>query len=436
MLQEVDEEVSTTVVVVGGGPSGASCAHWLAVRGIDVAVLERKHFPRDKVCGDGLTPRSVVQLEALGLGAELEARFHRYEGLRAVAFGRTLDIPWPNHPLLPSYGFVARRRELDALVLGAAEDRGATVLFDHEGIELEWRHNAIRSVLARRASDGALVRVRARWVVLAEGSNARLARSLGAKRDTTQPLGLAIRTYLPSARSAEPWIESALDVRDDSGRVMPGYGWVFPMGDGSVNIGFGLLTNHGAWRHVNTTTELARYIDRVKDRWELDVDHPLLPKPVGGKLPMGTTIKPVAGANYLLVGDTAATINPFNGEGISYALETGRLAATLIAEARRTDSDRPLARYPALLGGRYGTYYAIGRRFVRLISDPRIMAPGVWLSMRTKATMTPVVSVMANLLPPGVETGLRRAGDLGTRLRNLRGSAANAPAPASLRMDR
>ncbi|ACU53330.1 geranylgeranyl reductase [Acidimicrobium ferrooxidans DSM 10331] len=431
MVQAVDEEVSTTVVVVGGGPSGASCAHWLAMRGIDVVVLERKQFPRDKVCGDGLTPRSVVQLEALGLGAELEARFHRYEGLRAVAFGRTLDIPWPNHPLLPSYGFVARRRELDALVVGAAADRGATVLFGHEGIELERRGNGISAVLARRTNDGAVVRVRARWVVLAEGSNARLARSLGAIRDTSQPLGLAIRTYLPSSRSDEPWIESALDVRDESGRVMPGYGWVFPMGDGSVNIGFGLLTNQGAWRHVNTTTELARFVDRVRDRWGLDVEHPLLAKPVGGKLPMGTTIKPVQGSNYLLVGDTAATINPFNGEGISYALETGRLAATLIAEARRTDSDHPLTRYPALLGGHYGTYYALGRRFVRLISDPRVMAPGVWLAMRNRATMAPVVSVMANLLPPSVETSLRRAGDLGSRVRTALGRSTSTPSLVS-----
>lgn len=428
MPYPADEELETAVVVVGGGPSGASCAYWLASRGVEVTLLERKRFPRDKTCGDGLTPRSVVQLEAMGLGGALEEHFHRYVGLRAVAFGRELEIPWPDRPMLPSYGFVARRRDLDTLVLNQARTKGAAVLEGHEAIDLERRGARVVAVLARR-DDGAMVRVRGRYVVLAEGSNARLARSLGAERDTRQPLGLAIRTYLPSSRAADAWIESALDVRDERGRIMPGYGWVFPMGNGngSVNIGFGILTNQGAWRRVNTTTELERFIDRVRERWDLDVDHPLLTKPTGGKLPMGTTISPVAGRNVLLVGDAAATINPFNGEGISYALETGRLAAGLVADAHRGGGEAALARYPALLGERYGIYYALGRRFVRLISDPRIMAPGVWTAMRTRQTMAPVVAAMANLLPEGIETALRRAGDRAVRIRTRRSGSAATP---------
>ncbi len=412
MSPQVGEELSSTVVVVGGGPSGASCAYWLATRGISVTVVERKHFPRDKTCGDGLTPRAVVQLEAMGLGSDLAARFHRYEGLRAVAFGKSLEIPWPRHPLMPNYGFVARRRELDALVLANAAAHGATVLEAHDATDVELEGARIRAVLARRSDDGATVRLSGRWFVSAEGSNARLARALGAQRDTRQPLGLAIRTYLPSPRADDPWIESALDVRDERGHVMPGYGWVFPVGDGTVNVGFGILTNQGAWRHVNTTTELERFIDSVRERWDLDVAHPVLAKPTGGKLPMGTSITPVAGPNYLFVGDAAATINPFNGEGISYAMETGRLAASLIAHAVRSGHDAPLARYPRLLSQRYGAYYALGRRFVRLISDPRVMAPGVWLAMRGTATMSPVVHAMANLLPPSLESGVRRVGSL------------------------
>lgn len=417
MANRFDEQLTTTIAIVGGGPSGASAAYWLASRGLDVLVLERKQFPRDKTCGDGLTPRSVVQLEAMGLGPALEERFHRYEGLRAIAFGRELEIPWPRHPLLPNIGYVARRRDLDALVLSTAHDRGAVVLEGHEVIEAEYANRRISALHVRR-DDGALLRVRARWFVLAEGSNARIARSLGSTRDTTQPLGLAIRTYLRSTRANDAWIESVLDLRDEAGRVMPGYGWIFPMGDGSVNIGFGILTNQGAWRRVNTTTELERFIEQVRDRWGLDVEHPLLAKPTGGKLPMGTTIKPVAGANYLLVGDAAATINPFNGEGISYALETGRLAATLVAEAARSGNADALARYPALLGGRFGPYYALGRRFVALIANPRIMAPGVWLATRSTVTMAPVVAAMANIMPPAVVSALQRSGSLAERVRN------------------
>ena len=112
------------VLVVGGGPSGASAAYWLANAGVDVVALEKKHYPRVKTCGDGLTPRSVRQLEDMGLGDDL-ARHHRYRGLRANAFGRTISMDWPDHPTLPGYGYVITRADLDGLVAERAEKAGA-----------------------------------------------------------------------------------------------------------------------------------------------------------------------------------------------------------------------------------------------------------------------------------------------------------------------
>src|SRR6266542_6069307 len=93
------------VAVVGGGPSGAACAYWLADAGHDVVVVEKKHFPREKTCGDGLTPRAVKQLDDMGLGGTL-AYHHRFDGLRSIAFGQTLELPWPEVPGLPRYGYV------------------------------------------------------------------------------------------------------------------------------------------------------------------------------------------------------------------------------------------------------------------------------------------------------------------------------------------
>ena len=103
------------VLVIGGGPSGAAAAYWLARAGHDVLVVEKKRFPREKTCGDGLTPRAVTALDEMGLAEGLEG-YHRYDGLRAVAHGITLEMPWPEHPRFPSHGYVVRRRELDRMV--------------------------------------------------------------------------------------------------------------------------------------------------------------------------------------------------------------------------------------------------------------------------------------------------------------------------------
>ena len=122
------------MLIVGGGPSGSSCAYWLAEAGWDVVLVEKKVFPREKTCGDGLTPRSVRQLADMGIEGAL-AGAHRFTGLRAHAFGRVLDLPWPEHPSFPSYGYVITRHDLDALVNERAAKAGATVWQGTEAVE-------------------------------------------------------------------------------------------------------------------------------------------------------------------------------------------------------------------------------------------------------------------------------------------------------------
>ncbi len=114
------------VLVVGGGPAGAACAYWLAQAGHEVVLVEKKRYPREKTCGDALTPSSVRQLEDMGLTEELSA-FHRYGGLRAHAFGRTVEMRWPERPELPDYGYIITRKDLDQLVAARAQKAGAVV---------------------------------------------------------------------------------------------------------------------------------------------------------------------------------------------------------------------------------------------------------------------------------------------------------------------
>ncbi|HEX6420213.1 MAG TPA: geranylgeranyl reductase family protein, partial [Acidimicrobiales bacterium] len=241
------------VLVIGGGPAGAAAGFWLAKAGHDVCVLERKAFPRDKTCGDGLTPRAVHQLREMGLEPAVAAGHLRHDGLRAVAHGVTLELRWPEHPVFPSYGYVVRRRDLDEIVADHAAGAGATVLPSTEALRPLLRDGHLTGALVKDKATGATREVRARYVIVADGSLSRFGRALGAARNKAYPQGIAIRGYFESPASTDPWIESCLDVRDRQGQSMPGYGWIFPLGDGTINVGIGLLSTFKGYKDVNTS---------------------------------------------------------------------------------------------------------------------------------------------------------------------------------------
>jgi geranylgeranyl reductase family protein len=388
---------STDVLVIGGGPAGASAAYWLARHGHQVTVVERKAFPREKTCGDGLTPRAVHQLNEMGLADEL-ARFHRYNGLRATGMGRQLELEWPKHPIYPQYGYVVRRRELDTMVARNAVAAGATVLEGHEALQPIVDRGFVRGAVVQ-PSIGEPLEIRARYVIVADGANSRFGRSLGTFRTREWPYGTAIRTYWETPRHAEPWIESALDVKDRNGNPMPGYGWIFPVGDGTVNIGVGLLSTFREFKSVNTTHLLDAYAHQVADRWEIDADRPEC-KATSGRIPMGGSVGPKAGPSYLVIGDAAGSVNPFNGEGIDYAYETARMAAQVLHEALDAGDPTALQRYPSMLETEYGEYFKVARLFARVIGRPALMRELTRAGMHSRTLMEWVLRIMANLLRP------------------------------------
>ena len=341
------------VLVVGGGPAGAATAYWLASAGHDVLVVEKKTFPREKTCGDGLTPRAVRQLHDMGLGERL-ADFHRFNGLRALAHGITLELEWPEHPVLP----VVRVRRAPARSRPAGRgDRG-----EGRGDRLGGRRSdrADHRPRARARRD----RPRTRrcgldYVVVADGANSRFGRAIGTSRDRSYPQGMAIRGYFESPLHADPWIESALDVKDRNGNSLPGYGWIFPVGDGAMNVGVGLLSTFRDYSSVNTTHLMNEFVATAPEYWEISADT-AVGEPTGGRLPMGGSVGPKVGPTWLVVGDAAGSVNPFNGEGIDYAYETGRLAAQVLHEALSTGDGLALQQYrqaarrrvrPVLQGG-------------------------------------------------------------------------------------
>jgi geranylgeranyl reductase family protein len=386
--------------VVGGGPAGAACAFWLADAGYDVVLVEKKEYPREKTCGDGLTPRSVRQLEDMGLGDEL-AGHHRFEGLRSMAFGRTLELAWPKHPDFPSYGYVITRKDLDALVAARAEKCGAVILDGTAAVAPIVEGGLVRGAMVQGKGVGPPdpVELRARYTVVADGANSRFGRALGTSRNRDYPLGMAIRGYFESPRHDEPWIESHLDIRDKAGNVLPGYGWIFPLGDGRVNVGIGLLSTFNQWKAVNTSHLMEAFVDYAPASWGISPETSCGP-PTGGRLPMSLSVGPHAGPTTLVVGDAAGSINPFNGEGIAYAYETGRLAAVVLATALSTGDGLALHEYDVRLQETYGLYFKVARAFVKIIGRPELMRALVSTGMRSRTLMEWVLRIMANLLRP------------------------------------
>jgi len=396
------QTLEADVLIIGGGPAGAAAGFWLAQQGHRPVIVERKHFPREKTCGDGLTPRAVKQINDMGIGDQLN-RFHRYEGLRATAHGKELELHWPSHPVYPQHGYVVRRRDLDAMVALNAQRVGATLLQGHEALSPIYEHGKVSGASVTDHDANTTFEIRSKYVVVADGANSRFGRALGTSRTKTWPYGTAIRTYWESPRHAEPWIESALDVKDRNGNSMPGYGWIFPVGDGTINVGVGLLSTFKKFKEVNTSHLLTSYAHMIADRWGIDPEHPQC-KATSGKIPMGGSVGPKVGPNFLVIGDAAGSVNPFNGEGIDYAYETARIAGEVLHDALSSGDESALQQYQQRIDDEYGEYFKVARLFARVIGRPALMRELSRVGIQSRTLMEWVLRIMANLLRPD-ETG-------------------------------
>ncbi|WP_408065997.1 menaquinone reductase [[Mycobacterium] vasticus] len=392
------------VVIVGAGPAGSAAAAWAARDGRDVLVIDTAAFPRDKPCGDGLTPRAVEQLELLGLGEWLDSHI-RHRGLRMAGFGGEVEVDWPG-PSFPSTGSAAPRTELDDRIRKVAEESGARMLLGVKAVDVQrGADGRVRSVVL---ADG--TEVGCRHLIVADGARSTLGRVLGRQWHQETAYGVAARGYLASPRSDEPWLTSHLELRSPEGAVLPGYGWIFPLGNGEVNIGVGALATVKRPADVALRPLMSYYADLRREEWGFEGP---VRAPASALLPMGGAVSGVAGPNWMLIGDAAACVNPLNGEGIDYGLETGRLAADML------DCPDLTRAWPELLAARYARGFSVARRLALLLTFPRFLPATGPVAMRSTTLMRVAVRVMANLVTDDDADLVARAWRGGGRLSRL-----------------
>ncbi|GLW98398.1 geranylgeranyl reductase family protein [Microtetraspora sp. NBRC 16547] len=389
------------VIVVGAGPAGSTTAFYLAQAGLTVLLLEKTRFPREKVCGDGLTPRAVKQLIAMGVDIDAPG-WIRNKGLRVVGGGLRFELDWPELASFPDFGLVRTRKDFDQILADNAVRAGVTLLqgVNVTGPILDERSGHVVGVTAKQ--DGEEVAFRSRLVVAADGNSTRLSLAMGLHKRQDRPMGVAVRTYFTSPRHDDDYLETWLELWDGD-RLLPGYGWIFGVGDGTSNVGLGLLNTSDAFKNIDYRDLLRRWVKNMPAEWGYNEDS--MTGPVrGAALPMAFNRQPHYTRGLVLVGDAGGMINPFNGEGIAYAMETGRTAAdavvTALSQPTPARRERVLRAYPHILKDAYGGYFTLGRYFVEAISRPGVMNFATRHAMPHPRLMRFALKLLGNLTDP------------------------------------
>lgn len=388
--------IETDVLVVGAGPGGSATAYHLARHGIDVTVVERSAFPREKVCGDGLTPRGVAAMLKMEIDPD-HPGFERAKGLRVYSRDAMIELPWPELSSWPDYGLVMTRHDFDSILAERAQKAGARLLERTEAVEPILIDGWVRGATIRppEEKDAPPTEVRSRFVIACDGAASGFAKPAGVVRDQTRPLGIAARRYYRTDYHPGPWLESWLDLWEGD-LLLPGYGWLFPVAGGTINLGAGLLNTFKNFKDVSAQRLFNAFATMLPPSFGIS-EESAEGRLLSGPLPMSMNRTPQAVPGMLLVGDAAGAVNPFNGEGIAYAMETGEIAADLVHEALVKDRPGIAMMYPSVLRERYGRYFTIGRGFARAVGKPSIMGLATRFMLPRPAVMNFALRVMGNL---------------------------------------
>lgn len=362
------------LAIVGGGPAGSAAAWQARQAGAHVVVLDKAEFPRDKPCGDGLTARAVSYLQKMGL-AEQVAKFHRVNRVRVFS-PSAWELSFPRRPGMPDHGHVARRPELDTLLLKHAESAGAEVRQSAEvtGPILDDTGRVIGVTLKSGE------KVLADAVIAADGAYSPIKRALKLDSAYKGYSAIAIRAEMPADRPDTDSLDIYLKLAFQ-GDQLPGYGWVFPLGDGRVNVGLGYVNSYKNWQAINATAFLGEFLATLPADWRLpSIDELKKSKTVRAwRLPMGFTAWPPWQPGVLFAGDSLGAGKPASGAGISKALESGLAAAECAIAALTNGGPDDFTNYAQRMEAAWGREYRRGRTFHKLAGIPSIANAGIKL---------------------------------------------------------
>ncbi len=363
------------LVIAGGGPSGSAAAWQAAQTGAKVVVLDKADFPRDKPCGDGLTARAVSYLQKMGLADEVST-FHRVN--RVTVFSPSQwELSFPKRPGMPDHGHTVSRTHLDTVLLKHAESAGAEVRQSRRGDRARAGRQRARH---RRDAEGRREGVRRR-------GHRRRRRLLPHQAGPEDRLGvqrlLGDRDPLGDARqpSRLRFASTSTSKLAFQGDQLPGYGWVFPMGNGVFNIGLGYVNSYKNWQSINATQFLGEFLRTLPGDWELPpIEELKKNKSVRAwRLPMGFTAWPPWRPGVLFTGDSLGAGKPASGAGISKALESGLAAGECAIAALQNGGPDDFTNYAQRMEAAWGKEYKRGRYFHKLAGIPAVANTGIKL---------------------------------------------------------
>lgn len=337
-------EKNYDVIVVGAGPGGSVTALYLAKYGINTLLVDKAKFPRDKTCGDALSGKSREVLKDLGLDKMIRKLPHAITD--AVLFsspkGDSVTIPFKNEKGEIVPGFICRREILDNIIFQEAKKKVDT-LEEFEVTDLIIENGKVGGVIGKHK--GKEKEIRSKIVVGADGVYSIVARKTGAFHSDPRHMCSAVRAYYKNVKN----VTSAIELHFVD-KVIPGYFWIFPCDNGLANVGLGMVDEEMMKRKINLKELMEDVIQndpKFKERFK---DAEQVTPIKGWKLSFGSKRRQSFGNGWLLVGDAAALVDPFSGEGMGNAMYSGRLAAQVIAKTRDNDWDyKLLSEYEKLL---------------------------------------------------------------------------------------
>jgi geranylgeranyl reductase family protein len=400
MINHATDTYSADVIVVGAGPAGSTAAALLARAGLHVLLVDRADFPRDKTCGDGLTPRAVAVLDRLAVLPALQARGYKtVSGALIVApSGADFTAHFSAVPFgLPAFGMVVPRFELDDLLRRHAIEAGAQFvpglhvtapIYDARASGREQRVIGVRGERA-----GQPVTLAAPLTILATGASMGLLRAFGVLQ--RMPPGVnAIRGYFTGVEGLSDQFEFYFDRE-----LNPGYGWIFPLADGRANVGLGLFNSRVSDGGTpNLRRLLAEFMARHPRLAAARPDGPIKGYPLRIDFPTGRP----SGPGFLLAGETLGLVHPVTGEGIDLAMESAELAAAAAIDALRHPDTFPggLRRYDHLLTRRYATFFWGARLLLRYATTPGALNTLIGKAQRKRYLAHTIAGINLGVVSP------------------------------------